>query len=118
MKLGRAHSARSVRIGRRFLSRQPSSRCREVRNAAGKLTFYNRMLAELCQPPLNETARRRLANIPDLTPGDFHTVRQAMYYLGSSAGDGVTHDDLLSALELESRAKRQGKSGNFGFSRE
>ncbi len=87
-------------------------------DAAGKLTFYNRMLAELCQPPLDETARRRLANIPDLTPGDFHTVRQAMYYLGSGAGDGVTHGDLLAALEQESSAKRQGKSGNFGFSRE
>ena len=87
-------------------------------DAAGKLAFYKRMLAELCKPPLDETGRRRLANIADLAPGDFHTVRQAMFYLSSGEGNDVTHAELLSALEQETEAKRQGRSGNFGFGRE
>ncbi len=87
-------------------------------DAAGKLAFYQRVLSELCQEPMNEPAKRRLTSIADLTPGDFATVRQAMYYLSSSDGNSVTHAELLSALEQETEAKRQGKSGNFGFVRD
>ncbi len=85
-------------------------------DAAGKLVFYDRMFGELCRNTLDENGKRRLGGICDLAPGDFHTVRQAMYYLGSG-GQGVTHDDLLAALEQESCAKRQRKGGNFGFGR-
>jgi SpoVK/Ycf46/Vps4 family AAA+-type ATPase len=84
-------------------------------DGSGKLAFYQRMLADLAQKPLDEPGRRRLENITDLTPGDFHTVRQTMYYL-DGGGQGITHDDLLAALEQESCAKRQGKGG-FGFGR-
>ncbi len=85
-------------------------------DAAGKVAFYERMLAELCKQPLDEHEKRRLTNIADLAPGDFHTVRQAMFYLGGD-GHAATHHELLAALEQESRAKRQGKGGNFGFGR-
>ncbi len=85
-------------------------------DAAGKVAFYERMLAELCKQPLDEHEKRRLTNIADLAPGDFHTVRQAMFYLGGD-GHAATHHELLAALEQESRAKRQGKGGNFGFAR-
>ncbi len=87
-------------------------------NAAGKLTFYQRILSELCQEPMTEPAKRRLTNIADLTPGDFATVRQGMDYPGSSDGSGITHAALLSALEQESDAKRLGRLRNFGFGRE
>ncbi len=84
-------------------------------DAAGKREFYQRLLVELCQEPLDGNQQRRLNQIADLAPGDFYTVRQAMSYLGE--GHNFTHDDLLAALEAESRAKRFGKSGNFGFGR-
>ena len=86
-------------------------------DATGKLAFYERMLAELCKQPLDENDKRRLTNIADLAPGDFHIVYQARYYLGGGDHHGATHADLLAALEQESRAKRQGKGGNFGFGR-
>ncbi len=85
--------------------------------AAGKLLLYQRMLAELCTQPLDEKNNRRLAEITDAAPCDFHTVRQAMIYLGGDA-QTVTHDELLAALEQETRAKRQRKGGHFGFGRE
>ncbi len=87
-------------------------------DAAGKLAFYHRVFSELCPEPLAEPAKRRLTNIADLTPGDFHTVRQAMFYLAGVDGHAATHNELLAGLEQESRAKRQSKSGsagNFGF---
>ncbi len=85
-------------------------------DAAGKLLFYERMFAQICKQPLDDAGRRRLSAITDLAPGDFHTVRQAMYYLGDGE-KAFTHDDLLAALEQEGKAKRQGRSGNFGFGR-
>ena len=36
-----------------------------------------------------------------LTPGDFRTVRQSLYYLG----DEITNTDRLNALRRESDAK-------------
>ncbi len=85
-------------------------------DAAGKLLFYERMFAQICKRPLDEAGRRRLSAITDLAPGDFHTVRQAIYYLGDGE-KAATHDDLLAALEQEVRAKRQGRGGGFGFGR-
>ncbi len=85
-------------------------------DAAGKLIFYEKMFSGFCKTPLDDNGRRCLEAIANLAPGDFHTVRQAMYYLGSAGGgQGVTHKELLAALEQESRAKWQGRNGNFGF---
>ena len=80
----------------------------------GKRLFYQRMLADLCPQPLSESQVRRLAGIDDLAPGDFRTVRQALYYL---AGPGICHNQLLDALEQESRAKQQDRPGGrrIGF---
>ena len=85
-------------------------------STTGKEVFYKRMLACMCKLPLDEPGRQRLARMADLTPGDFHTVRQALYYL-CGTGQGVTHDELLAALEQECYAKRQGTGGLFGFGR-
>ena len=46
-------------------------------------------------------ACRRLDSLDCLTPGDFRTVRQVLYYLGDDVGDA----DRLDALEAELSAK-------------
>ena len=53
--------------------------------------------------------------IENLTPGDFRTVRQSLYYL-----DEVSNAARLSALEQESRvkkspAKQENRNGKIGF---
>ena len=55
--------------------------------------------------------RRRLDSLDRLTPGDFRTVRQELYYLGDDVGD----DDRLDALEAELSAKT-GVARRIGFS--
>ena len=55
--------------------------------------------------------RRRLDSLDRLTPGDFRTVRQELYYLGDDVGDA----DRLDALEAELSAKT-GLSRRIGFS--
>ena len=55
--------------------------------------------------------RRRLDNLDRLTPGDFRTVRQELYYLGDDVGDA----DRLDALESELAAKT-GLTRRIGFS--
>jgi len=73
-------------------------------DATGKRLFYQRMLGDLCASPLTSLQQRRLAEIDQITPGDFRTVRQAWYYLDAK---NLTHDKLLESLEQESLAKRQ-----------
>ena len=62
---------------------------------------------------LTSAEAARLDAIPDLAPGDFRTVRQAMFYL-----DGVADNAIrLGALEKEAAVKRQGRvSAPVGFS--
>lgn len=55
--------------------------------------------------------RSRLNGLDRLTPGDFRTVRQELYYLG----DDVSDDDRLDALEAELSAKT-GVTRRIGFS--
>ena len=66
------------------------------------------MFAPLDAGVLTPDSERRLLRIPDLTPGDFRTVRQEFHYLDG----GVTHALLLDALERESAAKRGFRSRN------
>jgi SpoVK/Ycf46/Vps4 family AAA+-type ATPase len=77
----------------------------------GKTVFFERMFAT----KLTTTERRRLEAIENLTPGDFRTVRQSLYYL-----DEVSNAARLSALEQESSikrtsGKRENNSGKIGF---
>ena len=64
---------------------------------AGKRLFFERMF----KAKLTPQEAFRLAGIPDLTPGDFRTVRQGLHYLGPD----MANDARLAALERESRAK-------------
>ena len=65
---------------------------------AGKKHFFERMFGVTL---MREDALR-LEKIPDLSPGDFRTVRQSLYYLGAD----TTNADRLAALEQESHAKK------------
>jgi len=76
-------------------------------DADGKLAFYSRYFAT---PPLTEGQRRRLEAIPDLTPGDYRTVRQKLYYLS----ERPDNEARLAALEAESAAKAD-RRARIGF---
>ena len=63
----------------------------------GKDIFFERYF----KTPLTDDERKRLNNIANLTPGDFRTVRESLYYLS----DRQTNAERLKALEAESEAK-------------
>ena len=63
----------------------------------GKTLFFERMF----NTQLTTAERRRLEAIEKLTPGDFRTARQSLYYL-----DEVSNSARLSALEQESSMKK------------
>lgn len=72
----------------------------------GKRLFFERMFHR----PLTEEEAQRLDAIPSLTPGDFRTVRQSLFYLGKA----VENERYLAALESE--ATVMGKQGRkVGF---
>ena len=70
-------------------------------NASGKILFFERMF----RTELTEPERKRLELITDLTPGDFRTVRQSLFYLGGT----VSNMERLSALEREVLIKKQNR---------
>ena len=77
----------------------------------GKTIFFERMFAT----KLTTAERRKLEAIEKLTPGDFRTVRQSLYYL-----DEVSNAARLSALEQESSVKKspvkqEKRNGKIGF---
>ena len=77
----------------------------------GKTLFFERMF----NTKLTTAERRRLEAIENLTPGDFRTARQSLYYL-----DEVSNSARLSALEQESSmkkapAKQENNNSKIGF---
>lgn len=64
---------------------------------AGKMLFFERMF----ETKLTPAEAARLTAIPRLTPGDFRTVRQSLFYLD----DGADNNVRLAELERESAAK-------------
>jgi SpoVK/Ycf46/Vps4 family AAA+-type ATPase len=77
----------------------------------GKIVFFERMF----DTKLSTTERKRLEAIENLTPGDFRTARQSLYYL-----DEVSNAARLSALEQESsvknsQAKQENSNSKIGF---
>ena len=77
----------------------------------GKLSFFSRMF----HMRLTTAERRRLEAIENLTPGDFRTVRQSLYYL-----EEVSNTARLSALEQESsikksQTKQENNNSKIGF---
>ena len=79
---------------------------------AGKMHFFKQFFAQMNMGDLSPTETQRLHRIASLTPGDYRTVRQSLYYLATS----VTIDQILEGLERESLAKRHGlPQGSIGF---
>jgi hypothetical protein len=78
-------------------------------DASGKLLFFERFFNRA----LDDGQRTCLGAINNLTPGDFRTVRQSLFY----QGEDNTVEDILGALQVESRAKVQGRgiAGRLGF---
>ena len=76
-------------------------------DADGRCVFWKRFFGS--EP--RGRIRSRLNGLDRLTPGDFRTVRQELYYLG----DDVSDDDRLDALETELLAKT-GQTRRIGFS--
>ena len=74
---------------------------------SGKRHFFKKFFGT----ELSLADAEALDDIDCLTPGDFRTVRQELYYLG----DDVTNADRIAALEEEVRAKSVGKSTRIGF---
>ena len=72
----------------------------------GKRLFFERMFGTR----LADAEATRLAAIPNLTPGDFRTVRQSLYYLGGS----VSNETRLNELEKECSLKK-GCGRRIGF---
>ena len=73
----------------------------------GKSIFFDRAF----KTPLTEAEKIRLDSIPNLTPGDFRTVSQSLFYLDDTA-DNATR---LAALEKESAMKGGGHKVCLGF---
>jgi SpoVK/Ycf46/Vps4 family AAA+-type ATPase len=79
----------------------------------GNVIFYEKLLACLTETPLDRDSKAALRNIPDLTPGDFKTVKDRFFYYLQK---GLTHQLLINALIEESRIKTaHGKNKKIGF---
>jgi len=76
-------------------------------NRGGKIVFFEKMFRSC----LTASEVEALDRICDLTPGDFRTVRQSLYYLG----DTVTNVERLNRLRVESKAKALGRGTRIGF---
>ena len=74
----------------------------------GKVKFFSRYF----KSELSADERRRLLSIPNLTPGDFRTVRERLYFLAGK--NGADNACRLAALEVESAAKRDSRA-HIGF---
>ncbi len=68
---------------------------------AGKKLFFKKMF----KTDLTEEEVEMLNGISNLTPGDFRTVRQGLYYLG----DRVTNTERIESLRNESEAKNRNR---------
>ena len=73
----------------------------------GKRLFFERMF----NTRLNAEESVRLDAITCLSPGDFRTVRQSLYYLGSNVDNAMR----LGELEKESRVKLGSSCRKIGF---
>ena len=72
----------------------------------GKAIFFDRYF----KTPLTEEEKTRLNAISKLTPGDFRTVKEELFYLE----DKQSNDARLTALEAEAEAKGK-ERGKIGF---
>ena len=67
-------------------------------SSKGKIIFFEKFF----QSPLSKEEILKLNSIPNLTPGDFRTVRQSLFYLDEE----VQNSTRLKLLEQESATKK------------
>ena len=67
-------------------------------SAEGKAIFFEKFF----NSKLNSEELQRLNTIQNLTPGDFRTIRQSLFYLGEE----VKNSTRLQLLEQESATKK------------
>ena len=67
-------------------------------SSKGKIIFFEKFF----QSPLSKEEILKLNSIPNLTPGDFRTVRQSLFYLDEE----VPNSTRLKLLEQESATKK------------
>lgn len=82
-------------VGRRFTFKLKM----DFLSEDGKIKFFDRYF----KTPLTESEKRRLMGINSLTPGDFRTVRERLYFLSKNE----TNAERLAALEAESETKER-----------
>lgn len=76
-------------------------------DTVGKQKFFERTFGTL----LTAGERTRLHEIENVTPGDFRTVRQRLFYLGGE----VDNEMRIMAIEQECANKRAFHRGRIGF---
>jgi len=70
----------------------------------GKVKFFKRFFKK----SLTADERKRLVSIPNLTPGDFRTVRERLYFLRKKSG--VDNARRIAALEAEAKTKKESRA--------
>ena len=88
-------------------SRESSKIEFDVLDMAGKQKFFERTFGT----SLTAGERTRLHEIENVTPGDFRTVRQRLFYLGEE----VDNKMRLGAPEQECANKKCFRRGHVGF---
>ena len=76
-------------------------------DTVGKQKFFERTFGT----QLSAGERTRLHEIENVTPGDFRTVRQRLFYLGGE----VDNEMRIRAIEQECANKRAFHRGRIGF---
>ena len=69
------------------------------------------LFERLFKLPLDAKQRARLADIPNLCPGDYRTVKEGLFYIK----DNPSVEDFLEALTKESEAKGENCTEQIGF---
>ena len=79
----------------------------------GNVIFYEKLLVGLIGSPLDQKSGAILKSIPNLTPGDFKTVRD---HFSFCPREELSHEMVLAALEDESRIKEiHNNNSKIGF---
>jgi len=72
-------------------------------DSKGKSIFYDKLLKGLIDAPLDSESKAALKDIPNLTPGDFKTVRDRFTFYSK---EGLNHKLLVEALRNEAEVKK------------
>jgi SpoVK/Ycf46/Vps4 family AAA+-type ATPase len=75
-------------------------------------TLYDSILAPYINMAMSSAERRKLLSLSNLTPGDFHVVKNQNWL--APKGD-LTHEKFIAALDAEQNAKLERAARRVGF---